>query len=179
MSSPLGCGCALLVGLTLAGLAASITTVLTDDPRHGAIPEEVEGIDPTLLDAYIRGPDILEAPEYSQCTGLRWQILAGIGAVESNHGATVTILPNGDTDPPFVGPRLDGSGVGGNTTPHYDTDGGKWDGDTEYDAAVGLTQHLPANWAEYGVNVRDGGEADPHNVFDSVASTAVELCQSA
>ena len=179
MASPLGCGCALLIGLVLTGLAASITTVLTDDPRNGSLPDEVEGVDPTLLDAYIQGPNILEDPEYSQCTGLRWQILAGIGAVESDHGATVTILPNGNTEPPFVGPRLDGSGVGGNTTPHYDTDSGRWDGDTEYDAAVGLTQHLPANWADYGVNARDGGEADPHNVYDSVASTAVELCQSA
>lgn len=179
MASPLGCGCALVMGLLLVGVAASVTAVVADDPYQDAAPDEVEGIDPTLLDAYVRGPQILDDPEHSQCTGLRWQILAGIGSVESDHGATVTIHPDGSTQPPFVGPRLDGSGVGANLTPHYDTDGGRWDGDTEYDAAVGVTQHLPANWTDYGVNARGGGEADPHNVFDSVASTAVELCQSA
>ncbi|GAB3726683.1 C40 family peptidase [Nocardiopsis nanhaiensis] len=179
MASPLGCGCGLILGLLVVGLAASLTTALTDQAHPGTTPEEVEGIDPVLLDAYTQGPQILNEPEYSHCTGLRWQILAGIGSVESDHGATVTIDAQGNTDPPFVGPRLDGSGVGGNLTPHYDTDGGHWDGDTEYDRAVGVTQHLPANWDAYGVNARDGGEADPHNVYDSVASTAVELCQSA
>jgi len=181
MASSIGCGLALAAGAFIAPvlLAAATITAMNPFGRSDAAPEEVEGIDPTLLQAYTRGPDILETGGYEQCTGLRWSVLAGIGSVESDHGATVDIASDGTTDPPFTGPRLDGSGVGGNTTPHHDTDDGRWDGDDEYDRAVGLTQHLPANWADYGIDATGSGEADPHNVFDSVASTAVELCQSA
>ncbi|WP_435113602.1 C40 family peptidase [Nocardiopsis synnemataformans] len=173
-----GCGLTLGVGVLLApALLISVALFAVDAPTRMA-PEQVEGIDPTLLDAYARGPTLLEGEEYAHCTGMRWSVLAGIGAVESDHGATADIAPDGTTAPPFVGPRLDGSGVGGNLTPHYDTDDGRWDGDTEYDRAVGVTQHLPANWDRYGIDGNGDGRADPHNVYDSVASTAVELCQS-
>ena len=178
----LGCGLALGAGVVFVPALLISVAVVAFDTSHNTeaeAPEQVEGIDDTLLDAYTRGPEILESEEYAQCTGMRWSILAGIGAVESDHGATVEISPDGSTDPPFVGPRLDGSGVGGNVTPHYDTDNGEWDGDDEYDRAVGVTQHLPANWDRYGVDATGSGEADPHNIYDSVASTAVELCQSA
>lgn len=180
MASPAGCGCAavLLAAPLVIALVISVASAAWDATHTGA-PDEVAGIDPILLEAYVLGPQVLDAPEYEHCTGMRWQILAGIGSIESDHGATVTIAPNGDTDPPFVGPTLDGSGVGGNLSPHYDTDGGRWDGDDVYDAAVGVTQHLPANWADYGVDGNGDGRADPHNVYDAVASTAVELCQSA
>ncbi|GAA1440972.1 bifunctional lytic transglycosylase/C40 family peptidase [Nocardiopsis tropica] len=177
MGNPLGCGCALIAVPLTIGLAVSLLGALVEDPHRGAAPDQVDGIHPVLLDAYLAGARALDA-EYPQCTGMRWQILAGIGAVESDHAAGSTISPTGDTDPPVVGPVLDGSGVGGNLTPHYDTDGGVWDGDTVYDAAVGVTQHLPANWDDYGVDGNGDGRADPHNVFDSVAATAVELCAS-
>ncbi|TQN32651.1 cell wall-associated NlpC family hydrolase [Haloactinospora alba] len=176
----LGCGAALLGAVLLAGVVFSALSAAVDLPQGADAPEEVDGIDDTLLDAYIRGAQYLDTDEgYDQCTGMRWSILAGIGAVESDHGASVTISPDGTTDPPFVGPRLDGSGVGGNETPHHDTDDGRWDGDTEYDRAVGVTQHLPASWSDYGVDATGSGKADPHNVYDSAASTAVELCKSA
>src|SRR5699024_7960438 len=145
----------------------------------GDTPGHVAGIDPTLLDAYVHGPQALESPEFEQCTGMRWQILAGVGSVESDHGATVTISPDGTTDPPFIGPRLDGSGVGGNLTPHYDTDDGRWDGDTEYDRAVGVTQHLPANWDKYGVDATGDRKSTRLNYSHVSISYAVEPCQSA
>lgn len=178
-----GCGTTLIGAFVLVpGIVFSAITAATQLPglSGGDAPDQVDGIDPTLLDAYVLGAQYLDAEEgYEQCTGLRWQILAGIGSIESDHGATLTIASDGSTDPPMIGPRLDGSGVGGNLTPHPDTDGGRWDGDTEYDAAVGVTQHLPANWADYGVNPIDDAEPNPHNVYHSVASTSVELCNSA
>lgn len=178
MANPLGCGCAVLVAVPVAGgLLASLAGVVLDDPRTGQVPEEVDGIPPELLDAYIRGARMLE-DLHPECTGMRWQVLAGIGSVESDHAAGSRISENGDADPPVVGPVLDGTGAGNNWTPHYDTDGGRWDGDTEFDAAVGVTQHLPANWSDYGVDGNGDGKADPHNAYDAVASTAVELCAS-
>jgi hypothetical protein len=155
----------------------SLAGVVLDDAHNAPPPDEVEGIQPVLLDAYARGAQGLETL-HPGCTGMRWQILAGIGSVESDHAAGSDIAPNGNTDPPIVGPLLDGTGAGNNWTPHYDTDRGRWDGDTTYDAAVGATQHLPANWSAYGMDGNGDGQADPHNVYDAVAATAVELCTS-
>lgn len=75
----LGCGCALLGSLLLVGLVISVGTVVLDDPHAGPPPEEVEGIPPVLLEAYTRGPEILDSQEHAQCTGMRWSILAGVG----------------------------------------------------------------------------------------------------
>ncbi|WP_017601024.1 C40 family peptidase [Nocardiopsis lucentensis] len=140
-------------------------------------PGRVSGIHPVLLDAYVRAAERLEE-FHPNCTGMTWAILAGIGREESDHAAGSQISSNGDTAPPVVGPILNGSGAGNNQTPHHDTDDGRWDGDATYDAAIGVTQLLPAWWAEHGVDGNADGEADPHNVFDATASTAVELCTS-
>ncbi|MEU4283161.1 bifunctional lytic transglycosylase/C40 family peptidase [Nocardiopsis dassonvillei] len=137
----------------------------------------VPGVSAVLLDAY-RGAAERLADLHPGCTGMSWPILAGIGHEESHHAAGHDIDENGDTDPPVIGPRLDGTGTGDNWTPHPDTDGGRWDGDTEFDAAVGVTQLLPAWWAEFGVDGNGDGRTDPHNVYDAALATAVELCTS-
>src|SRR5699024_256778 len=174
-----GCGLSLGVGaLLIPALVISVAVSAMDTP-DGDTPGHVAGIDPTVLDAYVHGRQALESPEFGQCPGTRGPILVGVGSVESVHGATVAIAREGTADLRFIGPRLDGSGVGGILTRHYGSDDGRWDGDTEYDRAVGVTQHLPANWDKYGVDATGSGEAEPHNVHDSVASTAVEPCQSA
>nr|WP_184080861.1 C40 family peptidase [Nocardiopsis mwathae] len=163
----------MLVGLVFSGF-----TAVLDHGAANAAPARVEGIPDILLDAYVRAAQALEGME-PQCTGMRWQILAGIGKIESNLLAGREISPNGDVTPPVIGPRLDGSGVGGNLTPHYDTDNGRWDGDTEYDRAVGPNQHLPSGWPIYGADGNGDGVADPHNVYDSALASARELCLSA
>ncbi|GAA1105231.1 bifunctional lytic transglycosylase/C40 family peptidase [Nocardiopsis composta] len=145
--------------------------------QHGSGPNAATGLHPILVDAYTRAAVALPGIEPG-CTGLTWAMIAGIAAVESDHAAGRDIAGNGDITPPVVGPRLDGSGVGGNLTPHHDTDGGRWDGDADYDRAVGVTQHLPANWAAYGRDGNGDGVADPHNAYDATLSTAVELCRS-
>ncbi|GAA3730860.1 hypothetical protein HDA32_005594 [Spinactinospora alkalitolerans] len=156
-----------LVGAALAG----------SSPRSLA-PAHVEGIPDVLLDAYVRAAAALEGM-HPRCTGMRWQILAGIGSIESDLLAGRTIDARGDVDPPVIGPRLDGTGNGGNTTPHHDTDGGRWDNDTEYDRAVGPNQHLPSGWDTYGADGDGDGTADPHNVYDSALASARHLCLTA
>lgn len=173
MKAAIAATAALLLLPVIIGVVAGTTPARTTG--HG--PTHVDGIPDVLLDAYVRAAARLAELEPG-CAGMTWAILAGIGRIESTHGAGHRIDANGDVTPPFIGPRLDGSGVGGNLTPHYDTDGGRWDGDTEYDRAVGVTQHLPANWARYGRDGNNDGVADPHNAYDSVLSTAVELCAS-
>ncbi|PSK89954.1 NlpC/P60 family protein [Murinocardiopsis flavida] len=177
MASP-GCLAAITAIPLVLGLAISAFTAVLDDGDTTSAPAHVKGIPDTLLDAYVRAAQALESAE-PQCPGMRWQILAGIGKIESSLLAGHDISPSGDVSPPMIGPRLDGSGTGGNTTPHYDTDSGKWDSDTAYDRAVGPNQHLPSGWDTFGADGNGDGTKDPHNAYDSAAASARELCLSA
>ncbi|PRY09925.1 NlpC/P60 family protein [Kineococcus rhizosphaerae] len=138
-------------------------------------PSAVPGVNAVLLDAMTRAAAATNtvAP---QCTGMRWSILAGVAQVESNLAAGRTISPTGEVSPRIIGPALNGSGVGGNRTPIYDTDGGRFDGDTVYDRAVGAWQFIPSSWAIYGRDGNGDGLADPHNVYDNALGAVVHLC---
>ena len=57
-----------------------------------------------------------------------------------------------------------------------DTDGGRLDGDTTWDRAVGPMQFLPSTWRTFGVDGDGDGVADPQDVEDASASTAAYLC---
>ena len=109
--------------------------------------------------------------------GLPWTLVAAIGRVESNHGqfAGATLLSDGRSDQPIVGIPLDGRpGV----AEIKDTDGGKWDGDTTYDRAVGPMQFIPGSWATFGVDGDGDGKADPFDIDDAAASAAKYLCRA-
>lgn len=168
-----------VLGFILIVLILAAVAVGTEERQEyeSSQIDSVAGIPDILLQAYVSAAEKLEEI-HPDCTGLTWQILAGIGREESDHAAGHTIDANGDTDPPIVGPTLDGTGAGNNWTPHHDTDDGRWDDDTEYDAAVGVTQLLPVWWAEHGMDGNGDGVADPHNVYDATLSSAVELCTS-
>lgn len=100
MASPLGCGCAVLVAVPVVlGLLSSLAGVVVDDPHAGTVPDEVDGVHPVLLDAYVQGARRL-AGLHPECTGMRWQILAGIGSVESDHAAGSRISQNGTPSRP-------------------------------------------------------------------------------
>ena len=175
MANPLTLACTAVI--TVALLMSALAAALTPPGRNGTPPAHVDEIHPTLLDAYTRAATTLETL-HPHCTGMRWSILAGIGAIESNHAAGRTVPPSGDVTPPIIGPRLDGSGVGGNLTPHHDTDNGRLDRDTAYDRAVGPAQHLPDTWQTNGADGNDDGRTDPQNVYDSALTSAVHLCTS-
>ena len=109
--------------------------------------------------------------------GIPWTLVAAIGRVESDHGrfARATLLADGRSDPPIVGIPLDGRpGV----AVIKDTDGGRWDGDTTYDRAVGPMQFIPGSWATFGVDGDGDGKADPFDIDDAAASAAKYLCKA-
>ncbi|MGW1364738.1 C40 family peptidase [Streptomyces chartreusis] len=140
------------------------------------VPAKVDGVNAVMLAAYGRAAERV-ATLRPKCTGMRWSVIAGIGKVESNHAGGRTVAPNGDITPRILGPRLDGSGVGGNTTAFLDTDGGRWDGDGVYDRAVGPMQFIPSTWS--GPSGADGNSdsvKDPNNAFDAALGTALYLC---
>ncbi|TLP94252.1 hypothetical protein FEF26_12110 [Nesterenkonia salmonea] len=108
---------------------------------------------------------------------LGWNTLAGIGQVESIHGAfgDSSIGEDGVVDPPIVGVPLDGS-EGLMEIP--DTDDGELDGDDEWDRAVGPMQFIPTTWELYGQDGNLSGEANIHQYDDAALAAAVYLCDS-
>ncbi|MFD6949845.1 hypothetical protein A6A08_21260 [Nocardiopsis sp. TSRI0078] len=167
-----GAGALVLLPVLFIGATAG------EDHQLAGVSQGVDGIPGTVLLAYAQAAARLEE-RYPGCTGMTWPVLAGIGKVESDHAAGSEVSSAGDVDPPIIGPRLDGRGAGGNTTPHTDSDGGRWDGDTGFDRAVGPMQFIPTTWASHGLDATGDGTADPHNVFDAAWSSAVYLCVSA
>ena len=86
------------------------------------------------VSAYGRAVLVLEA-ENPGCH-LGWTTLAGIAAVESDHGQTGdrTLGPDGRSSRPVVGPALDGRGFAAvPATP----ESARWHGDSRWDHAVG------------------------------------------
>jgi hypothetical protein len=104
--------------------------------------------------------------------GLRLQLLAAIGQVESGQARGGRVLPDGTSLSPILGPRLDGNGF----ALIRDSDGGAYDGDTVYDRAVGPMQFIPSTWAHWGADGNGDGRADPGNIFDAALAAGRYLC---
>jgi membrane-bound lytic murein transglycosylase B len=113
------------------------------------------------------------AQELPGC-GISWQLIAGIGRVESTHANNGKVGPDGELLAPILGPVLDGSLSGNNVI--HDTDGGQLDGDPTYDRAVGPMQFLPETWKKYGEDGNGDGTIDPQNLFDAALTTGRYLC---
>lgn len=126
-------------------------------------------------DAYVRAARTVDA-QLPSCR-ISWWALAAVGRIESRHGqfGGAVILANGDVLPRIVGPALDGGAF--RAIP--DTDGGRWDGDTVWDRAVGPMQFIPSTWAAVGTDGNGDGVADPHNFYDAATAAARYLCRGA
>ena len=147
-----------------------------DDPaaahiQPATIPDGPLGIPGIALDAYQRAADRLNA-EQPACE-MDWTLLAGIGQVESNQGGG-RFDAQGNTIGRILGPRLDGSLPGAAVI--TDTDGGRFDGDPEFDRAVGPVQFIPSTWKRLGRDGNGDGVADPNNIYDGALAAATLLC---
>ena len=124
---------------------------LSDDPFAELPGGGTLGIPGTVLDAYMRADRTLQAT-MPGC-GLHWSVLAGIGRI--------------------LGPVLNGApgmaAIG-------DTDGGRLDGDTVWDRAVGPMQFIPSTWALYAADGDNDGTANPHNIYDAALASGKYLC---
>ncbi|MET7685188.1 bifunctional lytic transglycosylase/C40 family peptidase [Streptomyces sp. NPDC005423] len=156
------------------GAYVALKTGISDD---GGIAEggSAADIPPRMLTAYKKA--VQQVGQYApKCQGMRWQILAGIAKVESNHAIGHAISAGGDITPKIYGVLLNGSGAGGNTTAVADTDGGRWDGTASGERAVGPFQFLPSTWESIGKDGNGDKVADPHNGDDAALGAAVYLC---
>jgi hypothetical protein len=83
------------------------------------------------------------------------------------------LLSDGYGTRPIYGIPLDGR-VG--VALVRDTDGGKLDGDPNFDRAVGPMQFIPSTWALFGADGNSDGKKDPNNIFDATLAAADYLC---
>jgi membrane-bound lytic murein transglycosylase B len=154
-----------------AGAGATATPAAWVAPAGGG-----RGIPALTLRAYREAA--AWAAGYDPGCRLSWTVLAGIGRIESNHGlfggAATRFSPAGAVSPRITGPPLDGRGVA--AIP--DSDGGRWDGDTVWDRAVGPMQFIPGTWRSLGRDGNGDQVADPNNLFDAAVSAAGYLCLS-
>ncbi|MFJ4184681.1 lytic murein transglycosylase [Kitasatospora sp. NPDC089509] len=127
---------------------------------------------PTTVFAAYRQAETRLAQRSPGCH-LPWQLLAAIGQVESGQANGGQVDASGKTLTPILGPVLDGS-QGFAAIP--DTDGGRYDGDSRWDRAVGPMQFIPSTWAAWGVDATGKGSADPNNIFDAAETAGRYLC---
>ncbi|MFG2644303.1 lytic transglycosylase domain-containing protein [Streptomyces sp. NPDC048370] len=128
------------------------------------------GIPATVLAAYKRAEQSIRSSDPS-CR-LPWQLLAGIGKVESGQARGGRVDANGTTLSPILGPKLDGVGFANIS----DTDDGAFDGDTTHDRAVGPMQFIPSTWATWGQDANGDGRKDPNNIYDAAQAAGLYLC---
>ncbi|WP_329121829.1 lytic murein transglycosylase [Streptomyces sp. NBC_01353] len=128
------------------------------------------GIPASVLAAYKRAEQSIRASD--PACNLPWQLLAGIGKVESGQARGGRVDANGTTDSPILGPVLNGVGFANIS----DTDNGAFDGDAKHDRAVGPMQFIPSTWATWGQDANGDGRKDPNNIYDAAQAAGLYLC---
>jgi membrane-bound lytic murein transglycosylase B len=145
----------------------------TDLAAWAATAAKRSGVPARALRAYASA-ELAQRSDTPDCR-LSWSTLAGIGRVESDHGrfGGAGVDTDGVARPRIIGVPLDGSpGV----REIRDTDGGRLDGDTTFDRAVGPMQFLPGTWARIGADGNGDGVSDPHQLDDAALAAARYLC---
>ena len=121
------------------------------------------------LSAY-RNAERMMAAAVPGC-GVSWNLLAGIGRIESLHangGATDT---RGTAVRPIYGPALDGTLPGNEVIVQSRTADR-----VTYARAMGPMQFLPGTWSRYACDGDGDGKADVQNLFDASLAAARYLC---
>jgi membrane-bound lytic murein transglycosylase B len=104
--------------------------------------------------------------------GISWNLLAGIGRIESLHANNGATDARGTAVRPIYGPTLDGTLPGNEVIVQSTAPNGL----PTYARAIGPMQFLPGTWARYASDGDGDGKADPQNLFDSSLAAARYLC---
>jgi membrane-bound lytic murein transglycosylase B len=152
------------------------TTLHTSVPTEAGPPStvavkstEVLDIPPIALSAY-RNAEQMMATSDPEC-GISWNLLAGIGRIESMHANGGATDARGTVVQPIYGPALDGT-LPGNEVILESSVSGR----ATYARAMGPMQFLPGTWAQYAADGDGDGVADPQNIYDSTLAAARYLC---
>ena len=103
--------------------------------------------------------------------GISWNLLAGIGRIESMHANGGATDAHGTPIYPIYGPSLDGT-LAGNEVIVQSVQAGR----VTYARAMGPMQFLPGTWARYASDGDGDGKADVQNLYDSTLAAARYLC---
>lgn len=121
------------------------------------------------LSAY-RNAERMMAAAYPAC-GVSWNLLAGIGRIESMHANGGATDARGTAVRPIYGPALDGTLPGNEIIVQSRTADR-----VTYARAMGPMQFLPGTWSRYASDGDGDGKAEVQNLFDSSLATARYLC---
>jgi hypothetical protein len=127
------------------------------------------GIPTIALSAY-RNAEMKMAAEAPGC-GISWNLLAGIGRIESGHANGGAVDAHGTAVYPIYGPALDGT-LPGNEVIIQSSVGNS----VTYAHAMGPMQFLPGTWARYAADGKGDGTPNPQNLFDATLAAARYLC---
>ena len=127
------------------------------------------GIPAMALSAY-RNAELKMAAADPNC-GVSWNLLAGIGRIESGHAGGGAVDARGTAINPIYGPSLDGT-LPGNEVIIQSNVGNL----VTYARAMGPMQFLPGTWARYAADGDGDGIADPQNLYDATLAAARYLC---
>lgn len=158
-----------IVGAPLALLLTVAVVASGDGPSAdssaGPVNAAAASMPPVFLSAYQQGATL--------CPGLPWQVLAGIGWVESRHGENRTVGADGEVVPAIIGPAIDGRPGFARIHDAQSPDG--------WAHARGPMQFLTTTWrgmARLGPSRPAGAKPSIDNVFDTAATAAAYLCGS-
>jgi membrane-bound lytic murein transglycosylase B len=144
-------------------------TVSAPPPAMAVNSPGALGIPATALSAY-RNAERMMAASDPGC-GISWNLLAGIGRIESTHANGGATDAHGTAIRAIYGPALDGTLFGNEVIVQ-----GSADGQVTYARAMGPMQFLPGTWARYAADGDGDGVADPQNLYDSTLAAARYLC---
>ncbi len=142
------------------------------DPDWVSRIAQESGIPERALAAYA-GAALSVAQTNPGCK-IGWNTLAAIGQVESEHGTMngAHLNDRGVATPSIIGIPLDGNG----TAKVPDTDHGRYDGDSQWDHAVGPMQFIPSTWAQVAQDGNKDGAKDINQMDDAALAAALHLC---
>jgi membrane-bound lytic murein transglycosylase B len=147
---------------------AAATISAPPPPRVVSVPGAL-GIPNMALAAY-RNAELKMAAADPGC-GISWNLLAGIGRIESGHASGGAVDARGTAINPIYGPSLDGT-LPGNEVIIQSNVGNR----VTYARAMGPMQFLPGTWARYASDGDGDGVADPQNLYDATLAAARYLC---
>jgi len=151
------------------GLHIPVPTAPAPAPTIAVKSADVPGIPSIALSAYRHAEQTMAIAD-PKC-GIGWNLLAGIGRIESMHANGGATDAHGTAIKPIYGPALDGRLAGNEVIVESNVDGR-----VTYVRAIGPMQFLPGTWAHYASDGDGDGVADPQNLYDSTLAAARYLC---
>jgi membrane-bound lytic murein transglycosylase B len=148
--------------IAAGSVSAPPPSVVVNSPGSLRIPA-------MALSAY-RNAERMMAAAYPAC-GVSWNLLAGIGRIESMHANGGATDARGTAVRPIYGPTLDGT-LPGNEVIVQSRSADR----VNYARAMGPMQFLPGTWSRYASDGDGDGKADVQNLYDSTLAAARYLC---